>query len=66
VRFTPAGADAATAAWAVAQWAVARADGLRITSVATDGRRWDRDRPDRGWTRAQGAPPAGTVVVTVA
>ncbi len=63
VRFTPTGRTATATAWAVAQWAVARADGLKVTSVQTAGQRWDRDRPDRGWTRSSTAPAAGTVVV---
>src|SRR4051794_8089607 len=62
VRFT-LGGKATTTAWAVAQWAVARADGLKITSVETAGQRWDRSRPDRGWTPNSTAPAAGTVVV---
>jgi hypothetical protein len=61
VRLTLGGRT--TTAWAVAQWAVARADGLKVTSVETAGQRWDRGRPDRGWSRASTAPDAGTVVV---
>src|SRR3954447_10469303 len=63
MRFSPTGRTATATAWALAQWAVARADGLKVTSVQTAGRRWDRDRPDRGWTRSSSAPAAGTVVV---
>ena len=63
VRFTFGSTPTSTSAWAVAQWAVARADGLKITSVETAGERWDRGRTDRGWTRVSGAAPAGTVVV---
>jgi hypothetical protein len=63
VRFTPTGRTATATAWALAQWAVSRADGLKVTSVQTAGQRWDRNRPDRGWTRSAGAPAAGTVVV---
>jgi hypothetical protein len=64
VRFPLAGKTATTDAWALAHWAVARADALDIVAVETAGRRWDRTRPDRTWTPAAGTP-AGTVIVTV-
>ena len=62
----PAQATARTQAWALAQWAVARAQDLDVVSVETDGRRWDRDRPDRTWTPAAGAAGPGVVVVRTA
>jgi hypothetical protein len=65
VRFALGGNAATTDGWALAHWAVARADGLGIVAVETAGQRWDRTRPDRTWTPAAGTP-AGTVVVTVA
>jgi hypothetical protein len=65
-RFTLSGQGARTSAWALAEWAVARADGLDVVSVETDGRRWDRARTDEGWTVTAGSAPAGTVVVHVA
>jgi hypothetical protein len=64
VRFTLGGKTATSDAWALAQWAVARADALGVVAVETSGRRWDRTRPDRTWTPVAGTP-SGTVVVTV-
>ncbi|WP_425547214.1 hypothetical protein [Arthrobacter humicola] len=52
-----------TQAWAIAQWAVANAKALSITSVEVDGRAWNRQSRD-GWQPAQ--VPAGQVRVTVA
>jgi hypothetical protein len=66
VRFTLPAKGARTAGWALAQWAVARAGGLSVVSVETDGRRWERSRTDQGWTVTPGTAPAGTVVVHVA
>ena len=66
VRFTLPAKGARTAGWALAQWAVARAGGLAVVSVETDGRRWERSRTDQGWTVTPGTAPAGTVVVDVA
>ena len=51
--------------WSVAQWAVARAKGLDVISVSTDGRQWRRGLPKEGWATG-GGTPAGTVVVRVA
>ena len=50
----------------IAQWAVARAQALDVVSVETDGKRWERDRPDRTWSAATGAASAGVVVVRTA
>ncbi|MGY3320249.1 hypothetical protein [Arthrobacter sp. TE12232] len=52
-----------TQAWTIAQWAVANAKALSITSVEVDGRAWNRQSRD-GWQPAQ--VPAGQVRVTVA
>lgn len=62
--FVMSGQDAHRHAWALAQWAVARAHGLDIESVAVDGRRWSRGSDE--WTADADAPPSGTVLVTVA
>lgn len=54
--------------WAVAQWAVANASGLGITSVSYDGRTWDRERSRDGWRTTDdsaGAAPSGTSAVRV-
>src|SRR3954447_21937979 len=66
VRFTLPAKGARTAGWALAQWAVARAGGLSVVGVETDGRRWERSRTDQGWTVTPGTAPAGSVVVHVA
>jgi hypothetical protein len=66
VRFLLTGTNPSIDAWALAQWAVARADALDVVSVETDGRRWERDRPDRTWTSVPGAASAGVVVVRTA
>ncbi|HVN13845.1 MAG TPA: hypothetical protein VMT69_17270 [Kineosporiaceae bacterium] len=66
VRFTLTGATGPTQAWALAQWAVARGQDLDVVSVETDGRRWDRDRPDRTWTPTSGAAGPGVVVIRTA
>ena len=66
VRFTLTGKGNKTTAWALAAWAVARAKGLDVVSVETDGRRWVRDGADSAWMTTTGAAPAGTVVVRVA
>jgi hypothetical protein len=65
VSFSLGGKKATTAAWALAHWAVARADDLDVVAVETAGQRWDRSRPDRTWTPTPDGAPAGTVVVTV-
>ncbi|MHA7281585.1 hypothetical protein [Arthrobacter sp. TMS2-4] len=55
--------DAAeTSGWAVAQWAVANASALQITSVAFSGLAWDR--ADGGWSST--ATETGVVTITVA
>lgn len=51
-------------AWALAQWAVARAEGLDVVDVTTDGQRWQRG--DADWQADSSAPGAGTVRVVVA
>lgn len=66
VRFLLVGRSSTTDGWALAQWAVARAQALDVVSVETGGKRWDRDRPDRTWTTVPGAASAGVVVVRTA
>ncbi|HET9632155.1 MAG TPA: hypothetical protein VFP73_07125 [Terrabacter sp.] len=39
-----------TTAWAVAQWAVARADAYGATKVTVGDRAWDRASGDQGWS----------------
>ena len=67
VRFSlGTGQDATASAWALAHWAVARADTLDVVRVETGGMVWDRNRPDASWTATAGAAGAGTVVVRTA
>lgn len=66
VRFQVAGEEAGRRGWSLAQWAVARADGLDVVEVSTDGRRWRRDAPGSGWARQESSPTSrGSVVVRV-
>jgi hypothetical protein len=65
LRFDIAGSDQTRLSWSLAQWAVARADGLEITAVQVAGRLWQRDASADGWTTLSDGPPAGTVVVEV-
>jgi hypothetical protein len=60
------GKDATVQGWSLAQWAVARAEALGVVRVETDGRVWDRARPDLTWTSTAGAAGPGTVVVRTA
>lgn len=58
-------ADRTRLDWAVAQWAVAVAQPLQLTSVAVADQVWDRESGT--WRPATGPPiPAGTVRVTLA
>ena len=66
VRFSLAGREGARLSWALAQWAVARADGLTVVAVEVDGKQWRRDAPNSGWTALSGGPAVGTVIVRVA
>ena len=49
--------------WAVAQWAVAVAQPLQVTSVSVADRTWDRT--DGTWGPSDAPVPAGTVQLTV-
>jgi hypothetical protein len=53
-------------AWALAHWAVARANSLEITRVDVAGQRWDRSKSTDGWTALKTAVPANSVIITVA
>ena len=52
-----------TTAWAVAHWAVARAQQYGATDVSIGERQWSRDRGDDGWSTGQ---PSTTVTMTLA
>lgn len=43
--------------WELAHWAIANAEGLRITQISYDGRVWSADRSTEGW-RGEGAEDA--------
>ncbi|MFJ5938172.1 hypothetical protein [Streptomyces sp. NPDC093071] len=45
--------------WELAQWAVARAEGLRITEVSYGDRVWRAGEALGGWSKPSGAPAAG-------
>ena len=66
IRFLATGSQSRRLGWSLAQWAVARAQGLQIDEVQTDGRRWSRKHPGQGWKRATDAAPSGTVIIHVA
>lgn len=63
VTFNTADGDTQRRSWAVAQWAVARAQALNIEAVAVDGRRWSRDQPQ--WVEWSGDAQATPGQVTV-
>jgi hypothetical protein len=66
VRFVLTGQDGPRLSWALAQWAVARAEALDVVSVEVDAQQWRRDRPDRDWVSTGSDTAAGVVTVTVA
>ncbi|MFF5450148.1 hypothetical protein ACFY40_02730 [Streptomyces sp. NPDC012950] len=45
--------------WELAQWAVARAEGLRITEVSYGDRVWRAGEALGGWSKPSGTPDAG-------
>ncbi len=59
VRFTVSGTDHQRLGWALASWAMARADGLQVTSVSVDGRTWTRGR-STGWAQPAGSARTGS------
>jgi hypothetical protein len=63
LQFTPAASDTTRMAWALAQWAVARAQTLDVTAVELDGMQWRRADGAQGWTRLGTGTGTGTVVV---
>jgi hypothetical protein len=52
-----------TTAWAVAHWAVARAQQYGATAVTIGERQWDRNHGDDGWSQGQDGK---TVTITLA
>ncbi len=65
LRFTVPGSADARDTWALAHWAVARADSLDIVRVDVAGQRWDRDRSTEGWSDMKTPLPTDAVVITV-
>ena len=70
VQWKLTGKESGRLGWALAHWAVSRAQALGVVSVSTDGRRWSRDDPAGGWKviADQGAdkqPATGTVLIQV-
>jgi hypothetical protein len=59
-------AEANRYGWSLAQWAVARADGLHVIAVQVGDRKWHRDDSTAGWTSSKETLPPGDVVVRVA
>jgi len=66
LQFTVAGKEVDRLSWALAQWAVAKADDLDLTAVEVAGKQWRRDSGADGWTASDHPPPAGTVIIRTA
>jgi len=52
--------------WELAHWAMAQASQLHIAHISFGHHVWDVDRSEEGWRTAQGAAPAGSVVLRAA
>jgi hypothetical protein len=67
LRFTVANSTGDRNAWAVAQWAVARASTLDVVKVQVADQVWDRDHSTDGWTKAKHAAtvPNGQILTKV-
>jgi hypothetical protein len=66
IRFAATSHDATRMGWALAQWAVARAQDLDVVAVEVAGRHWQRDHGTDGWTASPQTPDDGSVIVRVA
>jgi len=66
LRFTVPRTTGDRDAWALAHWAVARANGLEVTRVDVADRRWDRAKSTDGWTTRSETLTNGDVVITLA
>jgi hypothetical protein len=62
ISFRVPASSGARRAWALAEWAVARADDLDVVEVHVAGQVWDRSRPTDGWTKRTGRRTVGVVV----
>ncbi|GLY28543.1 hypothetical protein Kisp02_19080 [Kineosporia sp. NBRC 101731] len=52
-------------AWALASWALARADDLGVRQVSLDGYTWDRSKSGKGWTQTDTGLGERQVRITV-
>jgi hypothetical protein len=66
MRFTVPESTDQRNAWALAHWAVARANSLDIIRVDVANQRWDRNRSTDGWSTLKTPVPANAVIITVA
>jgi hypothetical protein len=66
VLFGATATDPKVSAWALAHWAVARAEALDVVEVEVEGERWRRDDAVRGWTSVERPIAVGSVVIHVA
>lgn len=66
VRFTVPASQNDRDTWALAHWAVARADGLDVIRVDIGNRRWDRAHSTDGWSSLKTPLSTGNIVITVA
>jgi hypothetical protein len=65
IRFRVPASSGSWRAWALAEWAVARADSLSITEIRVREWVWDRAHSTDGWTKTTEPRTVG-VVITVA
>jgi hypothetical protein len=66
LQFTVPSSPGDRDAWALAHWAVARADGLNVVRVDVANRSWDRDHSTDGWTTLKTPLANGIITITVA
>jgi hypothetical protein len=65
VTYTVAGGNNDREGWALASWAVARADGLDVVEVDVAGQKWLRSDSGHGWTRSRATLADGQVRIRV-
>ena len=62
IRFAVPASAGNRRAWALAEWAVARADDLNVAEVRVGGQVWNRAQSARGWTKSTRPRVVGVVV----